>query len=227
MKFLLFAVLMTVVYSWEEITDSIRAGFNKLIGKGKGRKTGGYESDHFVSTTILLAWIPVSMVLFLASDGRMSSKLGWLIAQLLLINLFMRGFLIFKNRMNKMDRYSGWEKTGLVFYSLAGLILPTYRMFYYDSYYNERLVAKFAGILMIPALAGLLISMFFPSLPNIQTDILPNINQLIVVMVGGLFILITIEFLEKFLIVHPFRLFSFVRIVLGLFAVVILANGII
>jgi undecaprenyl pyrophosphate phosphatase UppP len=227
MKFLFFTVLLTIVYSWEDIVASFKNLQSRLVKKADTLKNAANDDDHFVGTVLLIVWIPISMILFLASDDLLTVRLGWLIAQLLLISLFLRGVVIFKHRISRMDRYSGWERVGLALFSIAGLALPTYKLARYQGYYNERLVAKFASILCLPAIAGYLINKTYPNIPSLQTEVLPNINQLIIVMVGGLFTLFTIEFLEDYLRVHTFKLFSSIRIVIGLFLFAILINGII
>lgn len=88
------------------------------------------------------------------------------------------------------------------------------------------LVGRFALFLSLPALAGLAITCFSPK-DIITGEILPNMNALLTVMVGGLFINIAVRLLEKYSRLNAAGLLSYFRIVLGILILVVLSQGLV
>lgn len=218
MKFLIFAILLTVVYSLEEIMDF----FGGLLTQ---RRKTYYKQDEGVGTTLLFFAIPVGLIYFLNSPQSLTVKLAWLSAQMILVGILASGAKIFYRRLSYSQTYSGWEKVGLVGFAVMGLITPTVRLINHRARDLGEITTKFAFWLSLPALAALLIAYFVPQ--QFGSDGLPNLDSLTIVMFGGLVILVTIEALERFLRANNFELATYFRIALGVVIIYLIASGLV
>lgn len=111
MRFLVFAVLLTVVYSFEEISIIISKIWNKLWGRNSYRHY--FEgSDNFVTATLMYVAIPLTLLYYLAGGGDVTKKLILLAVQLLLIAILATGAKKFKDNQDLISNYHGVEKIG-------------------------------------------------------------------------------------------------------------------
>lgn len=210
-KLILLSILLTVVYSWEDLKRLLL-----IVIRSKVRNKSIFYDlrlDQFVATMLMFAILPLSLMYFLASEATLTHKLAWMAAELLVISCLAYGLGIFVNRMRLLSYASGIEKISVVAYSVMGLMSPTVR--WIDPWSIERkLIVKFTFLLSLPALAGLALRV-----ANSHTDreLLPHLDLLINIMVGGLIINIAVEFLEKhFRSYRHAKLSTYLRIVLGL-----------
>lgn len=210
-RLILLGVLLTVVYSWEDLKR-----FLWLIVRSKARNkktTHSLKLDQFVATALMFATLPISLSYLLVSERSLSSKLLLMAGQMMLISVFVFGLEIFSNRMRRLSYATGAEKIAVVSYSLLGLVSPAIK--WIDPWSIEkRLIIKFTFFLSLPALVGLALNY----LTSWHLDSgLPNMDLLIRIAVMGLITIIAIEFLEKYFRLSRYAtLFSFLRIVLGL-----------
>lgn len=222
MRFILFAILLTVVYSWEEISS----GILQIIQKGKGRHPHhpDYAADEYVVNAVLFFAIPLSLIYFLASDHSTTTKLALLAGQLILVAFLSNAARIFWNRAGLINKYHGLEKVGAIGFALSGLVSPIMHLFSYTARSSYEVIGKFAALLSLPVLAGLVITFISPK-DILSGDVLPNTNNLIVVMVGGLMILIAVQTLEKHFHIKHVKIFTFIRILIGILILFVLGEG--
>jgi hypothetical protein len=222
MRFILFAILVTVVYSWDEISGLII----RIASRKKSHGHRHQNADEFVATAVMFFAIPLSLIYFLASDSPLVLKLGLLAGQLLAVAVLSSAAQLFWHRAKEVQDYHGMEKVGAVAFALAGLVSPVMRTFGRAGRSNYSLIAKFAGLLALPALLGLAIAYISPK--DILTgDVLPNTNALIMVAVGGLIIMVAAEVLEKHLKLRRIHAFAYVRVLLGIVILFTLGEGLI
>jgi hypothetical protein len=225
MRLLLFSVLLTIVYSWEEIKLVLLKSWRRWEGK-RSFYDYGDGSDKFVGLSLMYMAIPLTLIHYLGSEKEPLLKLTILSAELLAIALFSAGLRILSNRTRIIGKYQGMEKVGAVGFALAGMVSPTFLMFRRHAVTEHDLVGRFALFLSLPALAGLALAYVSPK-DIITGDILPNINVLNAVMVGGLFINISVRFLEKHFRLNSFDIMSYGRIALGVFILAVISEGLI
>jgi hypothetical protein len=225
MRFLLFAVLLTAVYSWEEISYLTSRLWHKLRKKNNNHY-GSDGSDKFVTAGLMYFAIPLTLIYYLAGDGGTIKKLFLLSVQLILIAVLAAGIKKFAENRDMIGKYQGLEKIGAVGYALSGFVSPLFLMFRRHAATEHELVGRFALFLSLPALAGLVIAFMSPK-DIITGDILPNMNSLLVVMVGGLFVNVTVHLLEKHLRLNAANLLSYFRIILGILILVVLSQGLV
>jgi hypothetical protein len=225
MRFILFALLLTVVYSWEEISYLTSRLWRKL----RKKNTHNYASDgsdKFVTAGLMYFAIPLTLIYYLAGDGSPTKKLFLLSLQLILIAVLATGVKKLADNRDMIGKYHGLEKVGAIGYAFSGFVSPLFLMFRRHAATEHELVGRFALFLCLPALAGLMIAYLSPK-DIITGDILPNMNSLLVVMVGGLFINVSVHLLEKHLRLNAANLLSYFRIILGILILVVLSQGLV
>ncbi len=179
-----------------------------------------------MTSALLFFAVPLTLIYFLKGDGQLIFKLGLLAIELIVIALVGSGIAIFNQRMQDMPHYHGWEKVGVLLFASGGFISPTFRLFYRHASSAPELVSKFALYMSLPILAGWVIAQFSPR-DIITGDILPNLNSLIIVAIGGLLIIITVKFLEEHLRINKFSLLPYTRLLLGIVLLFILSEGLV
>ncbi|HYE22563.1 MAG TPA: hypothetical protein VD998_03170 [Verrucomicrobiae bacterium] len=226
MRLLAFAILLAIVYSWDEIVDFLLKTTKLFSGQKIYATSSNYINDEQVTTILLLFAIPLSLISFLSWDYALEAKLMALAIQLLLMGLLATGGRKFWRRIRDNEDYTGWEKLGLAAYALSGLASPIMHLYSGRAKSSSEALGKFAMYLSLPAIAGLLIAQISER-DMLTGEILPNINSLIVVMTGGLFIIITINFLERYFRLYRFHLLNYMRIILGILLLFIISEGLI
>jgi hypothetical protein len=215
MKFIIFSLLLTAVYSWDDLVDNLRF----LIYRRRHRKSqfiwGDSERDSFVTTILLIFGIPLTLIYFLDGPGPLSIKLAVMSVALVGLSLLSMGIKIFNARARNINNYGGWEKVGAIGFAVAGLVYPTFRMYYRHARSAPELMAKLALYLSLPAIAGWLITLAMPNAVDTQ-EILPNLDTLTTFFVGSLMILNVIEFFERYYILYRVNLLAYCRVLLGI-----------
>ncbi|MBI4049638.1 MAG: hypothetical protein HY395_02365 [Candidatus Doudnabacteria bacterium] len=219
-KLILLSILLTLVYSWEDLKR-----FLMLMIRHRSRNKHYYHNPHldqFVATILMFAMLPVSLTFFLASEAPLDRKLIWLAGELLLISCLTYGLGKFLSRLRLLNYATGAEKIAVVTYSLAGLVSPAVR--WVDPWSIERkLIGKFTFWLSLPALFGLMLR-YLVGWSN--HELLPHLDLLIQIVVGGLIINIAVEFLEKHFSSHRHAYLStYFRILLGIAVGFVLIRG--
>lgn len=213
-KLILLSILLTVVYSWEEFKRAARVLLYGILRKQKPLTAFAGHIDEFVSLAVIFATVPAGLMYFLASSQNFFQNLLWLSVTLLSVSAVAAGAGTFARRLRYASLYSGADKIFPVAFSLGGFVSPVMSAFSNAAYLPRKTLAKFAAIMSIPPLAGLALKR-----ANGATDpmLIPNIDALIVVLVGALFIQIISGALKDFLGSYRFRkLSAYFRIVLGI-----------
>lgn len=204
-KLILVSILLTAVYSWEELKRTLRVLLYAVLYKERPREYFATHLDEFVSLAIVFAAVPVSLMVFLSNPGNFFAKLLYLALTLLGASLVAASASILMKRRSYV---------GLVL-SLVSVVSPAMQAFENAVYLPRKTLAKFAALMSIPPITGLLMKGVVN--PAADPSLLPNIDLLIYVLVGGLFIQITIGLLKDFLGSRRFRKVSvYYRVVLGI-----------
>lgn len=225
LRVLSLSILLTAVYSWEDLKRTIR-----IIAYGlAGRKHPGYyylsRLDRMVGTLVLTATIPIALTYYLVSPGTVGVKLFWLAFQLVLFTVLAAGAGTFVRWVRASKHFHGKEKTIPLTLSVAGLVAPVFALFGGGSAVEHRPLLKFAFLMSLPPLAGLLLYKLVHYHPT-YTSLLPNIDNLIALLVVALFMRITIEVLERYFKLYRLeRVFSYFRILLGIALITTIALG--
>lgn len=220
-RIVLISILLTLVYSWEELKQAVRVLFYRLLRQKRPTRYYTLHLDQFVGTLVLLATIPISLAYFLASQENFLAKLGWLALSLLVISLAAAGSGIFLRRLQYLKAYEGFNKIVPLTFSVAGFVSPFFQLFNSSAILPRNVLAKFAFFLSLPPLAGL----FLKHLVNSSSPqaFLPHQDILIYILVVALFMRLVIEFLERYFRLYRLeKLFSYFRVILGIILAVLI-----
>ncbi len=216
--------MLTAIYSWDDVVHGLLFLISKKSRRHLKHKFFFSSNDHNVTVMLMFFAIPLSLIYFLNSSGSLFFKLNLLIIELLAIAILAKGMVIFQKRIKHMNHYHGLEKIGALAFASAGFISPTFRLFYRHATNAPELVAKFALYLSLPMIAASIIAWFGPR-DVITGDLLPNMNSLLAVAVGGLIILITIKAIEQYHKLYKFDLVPYARVLLGIVLIFVLSEG--
>lgn len=221
-RLLLFSILLVVVYSWEEFKYTLRALARGFARNKNNNLFTTAHLDSFVSSLIMLTAIPIITANLLAININLTKTLFTLAWQMIAVSIVasMAGMLI---RIMRAYGFAGTtgDKTLIIATTLVGFALP-FRIAT-GSAVERKILARFAFLLSLPLIIGLALRLANGAL---SSDILPNMDLLIRVMVIAMFIHIVVNFLESH--TRHYRLGNlsvYFRIVLGIVITTILIMG--
>ena len=218
-RILLVSLLLAVIYSWEELKRAVRVIFYRLVfGKKKlFGKDGAIRTDQIVSTMVVLATLPVSLTYLLASGDDPWRKLG----TMALVLLGVSGVAIFSGVMTRGLNLLQAEL------SFSGLVSPMMSVVSGAAVLPRKLLSRFTLYLSIPPAVGLIMR-YVANYSAASADLLPNLDVLILVLVGALFLQIAASLLERYFRLFVFHiLFSYYRIALGVVLAWVLLAGVV
>jgi undecaprenyl pyrophosphate phosphatase UppP len=217
-KLILATVLITVVYSWEDLKWTLLRSVRKIL-KQKSQARIENNLDVLVGTALILATFPANLVMLLVAPGSLIAKLAVILTELLFIGLVVQ---IVEKLLSYAPAHSPqvgiWTALTQIVTRLPG---PTLQVAG-SIINNKELFGTYLKHLAIPIAFGLglkIISDKF-GLDAVQS----HADMLIGIAVGALMISITIKLLEKFFRSNNMKLFSYFRIFLGIVIIAILGN---
>ncbi|OGE81321.1 MAG: hypothetical protein A2826_02065 [Candidatus Doudnabacteria bacterium RIFCSPHIGHO2_01_FULL_43_23] len=223
-KLILVSILLTLVYSWEEIKRTIFVLFRGAT-KNDTRGYYAYRIDQMVGTLIMLAAVPIGLTWLLASEGSLLPRLGWLALILLVISLLATGTGIFVRRMRMARGTEGAEKMIPIAFAVLGLFSPLFQSVNNFSGLPRSVIGKFAFTLALPPLAGFVIKSVNDSVVT-EAALLPHLDALTILLVVALIIQITAEFLRQFFRAYRLeKFFSYFRVILGICLITVMLVG--
>ena len=203
LRIILFVLLLTVVYSWDELRSLAGISFRRL-----GRKP---SSDQIVADIVLLATIPLTLIYLIGSGQQLWLKLSVLFIEFVVIGLVLRGIEEFSRRKRFLANYEFDALAGNLF-AVAGLVSPTIK--FASNIGRSSHLGKYLLDLALPFAIGL--ALILVSVNLNPAEFADKMNLLIIIAVFGIMLNFVIDLLEK-LLRHPqLRLSSFYRIVLGI-----------
>ena len=212
-RILLLSMLLTMVYSWEEMKRAVRVLFYRLIIKKRPLfgPQGAIRIDEAVSTAVVFAAIPLSLTYLLVSSNPFRA-LGVLALVLVGASAVAYASAVAMRRFNPLP--AGFALAAIAMPALGNLaILP------------RKLLSRFSLYLALPPAVGLALR-FAVNNYGAPAEFLPNLDILILVLVGALFAQIAAEFVGRHLrAFRRFKLFSYYRVALGVVLAAILLMG--
>lgn len=215
-KLILVSLLLTMVYSWEEFKRALHLAFYSILRKKRPLKYFALHVDRYISTIVLIAVVPMSLTYLLSAPGDIFQKLRDLTIVLLMFAVAAEIAAVllryFRLRSIIGDDYNSMPAV----LSLGSLVSPKIAAISGTAGLPRSIAAKFALFLSLPPFVGLILKKFTDA-GELPPSSLPNIDALILVLVGALFLRVTIEFLERYFRIYRFKsLFSYFRIILGI-----------
>jgi|GEM_PF-3748871 hypothetical protein len=207
LRIILFILLLTVVYSFEQFCDAVLVFLFRILKKHKQTKDF-YYIDQAVGSLLVFATLPIGLAYWIATPGLLTARLVVVIIQL----LAAAGLIFVLNDLTNPRSASLLAIAGnLVARPVKALFFPSR---------DQRAMARYALSLSIPLLIAVLIKLWFADDFIIFQS---NLDQLILVALIGVFISITIKFLEDEFRLRRLHLMAYFRIVLGIIIIYILS----
>ena len=212
-RLLFLSILLTSVYSWEDLKRSTRLIFGKILRR-RFRANSTLESrqlDEKVTIAIMAASLPMGLIFFLLVDDDFFVRLTYLTG-------VMFGLVIVSVLCSSLFRY---VQTLPALFSGLGKNAPVVGVFASAVVLPRMVFAKFIFFLALPFETGVVLKLFSGT-----GQFLPNHDLLIKVLIGALLIRVAIELLEWAFRWHALpRLFSYFRVVLGIILVWLMLAG--
>lgn len=223
-KIILTSILLTLVFSWEECKRAFRTVIFGLLRRRDPKKFYSQHLDRFVGTLILLATIPLGLTYFLLSSGNFFHRLWVLALQLLVVSLVATGSEKFVFWITESKKTQGHEKTIPIIFAILEFFSPIFHPFSGLDGQQRKILASFAFWLSLPPLAGLLLGLIHGEVT--KNGGLPQIDAGIALLVGSLFIRITVDFLEAAFRLYALeKVFAYYRMLLGIVLIALMLFG--
>jgi undecaprenyl pyrophosphate phosphatase UppP len=207
-RLVLATILITVVYSWDELKRSLLWSIKSILRQ----KYNPYTSpsyDHIVGMALILATIPANLVYLLLTDVPLTQKLLLLLVELILIGILAS---VVETLMNRGKHHH--SNVIVLLTSLAmGIFNPLLHPFQ-SLASNRRIFAVYLKHLIFPIIFALTLKYLTDKFGNATVS--NNLDRLIALAAIGLIISLTIDFLERYFRVHKLHLFAYFRILLGI-----------
>jgi undecaprenyl pyrophosphate phosphatase UppP len=220
-RLILLILLLTVVYSWEELQYVVVAIWFKISKQNKIYPKNS-ELDILVSDIVVIATIPLSLAYLLIASGNLVTKLLVILVEFLLLSLALKGIEEYSKRRRFTRDYQGTDKIIAVIYSLTGLISPSMRYAGSASRTASR-VGIYLWALAIPLISGLGLTITVHKLG--MAEFVDRLDSLIAIAVLGLVLNITIEILEKIFKSNRLHMTSLMRVILGILIIFVLTRA--
>ncbi len=214
----LLILLLTVVYSWEEMKYVWVVIFRKLRNKNPNYQKNS-ELDALVMDIVLIATIPISLAYLILSEGSLPHKLIIVLSEILLLSLAIKGIETYKFRRRFTKDYTGSDKIVAIIFSLAGLVSPSWKLAV-KTVSSTANLSKYLFALALPLISGLVLAVTIRKfgLEEMQS----KLDQLIIIAVLALMLNITIEILETIFKSKNLRISVLMRVALGILIIAVL-----
>lgn len=215
-RILAISILLLIVYSWEDLKWILRRLAFSIFKRrnGPGKRLLAQKLDERVGILVILATVPIGFVYMISQADNIFSKLIW-------IGGILIGLAVAAITSEVLLRRAARYATPLG--GIVSLFAPMFAVAAETAYLPRKVMAKFAFLLALPPLAGLVLKYLNNSTYEV---LIPRLDILTAVLVGSLFLRITIEFLEHYFHLYNLeKLFSYYRVVLGIVLAIILLEG--
>ena len=211
-------ILITVVYSWEDLKRTLVWSMRSIL-RQKNKTYTSNNYDQIVGTALVLATLPANLVYLLLGEGALMIKLLVVLSELLLIGLLVEVVEVFIHLANAQPHQTGiWVMISSV---LIGAAQPTVRLAGQIISHKE-LFTSYLRHLIFPILFGIGLKFW---VDHYGSDVVAaHSDTLVGIAVAGVVINVTIELLERFFRRHRIPLSAYFRIVLGLLLIVTLGG---
>lgn len=208
-RLILFILLLTVVFSWEEF---------KYVILALRRKNS--DTDSIVSDLVLIAAIPINLVYLLSgTESSLLEKLAVICLELLVVGLFIKGVEEYAKRRYLTNNQQGFDLVVSYGFAILGLLSPTFK-FAVNATNNRSRLASLFLTLTTPLVLG--IGMVLVTRHIGSSGFEEKMQPLIIIAILGLVLNAVIELLEKMFKLYRLHLFSYFRVVLGIVIILIL-----
>jgi hypothetical protein len=204
-KVVLFILLLTVVYSFEQFLDVITVFLFRLLKRHKTPKDY-YYIDQAVGSLLIFATFPIGLAYWLASPGILTTKLIVVVIQL----IAAAGLIYSLQHISRYGAEIGSLASHLVSSPLKGLFAPNH---------DQRVIGRYIISLCVPLLGAVFLKLSMKDNTLVLQD---RIDQLITVALYGMFISVAIKFLEEHFRLYRLHLFGYFRILLGIVIILLL-----
>ena len=211
-RLILFILLITVVYSWEEFKHVLLVLWSRLRNKHSTHQKNS-ASDSVVSDILIVATIPFTLAFLLLSEGSIIQKFLVIFGELIILGLALKGWEEYSRRRHFTRDYEGADIYIAHAFSLIGLVSPSWKFATKAAGKTSR-TASYIFVLSLPLLFGLFLAW---AAQTYGSDVLDqHLDLLIQIAVLGLVMSITIEVLEKMFKLYRLHMSGLLRILLGL-----------
>jgi hypothetical protein len=219
------SILLTVVYSWEDLKHLARRVARILARSREPIKIVVSNLDKLVGTLVMLGTFPATLLFFVSSGKTFFANLIYAAAGLLLVSVVAAGVSAVLKRAPLAMEYGGAAGLIPIGFSAVTLFFPTFRMASNLSLLPRRTLAQFSFLLSLPLLLGFVLGKV-AGVASAGEEYLPNIQILILVLIAALFMRISSNFLGKHFRLYQLNgWFSYFRIALGIVLGTILLLG--
>ena len=219
-RLVLLILLLTVVYSWEELKYVLVVIWSKLRNK-KTIYEKFSETDDLVADIVLVATVPLSLAYLILNPGSLPLKLFIILAEFVGMSLLLKGLEEYRWRRRFTKDSVGTNKIIAIAFSLIGLVSPSWR-FASNAARSTTRISRYLLTLAIPLTSGLGLAIAAHRLGSDEFQ--SRLDPLIAVATLGLVLNATIEILEHTFKSNNIRLLSFARIILGIALIFVLAR---
>jgi undecaprenyl pyrophosphate phosphatase UppP len=212
-KLLLFTILILFVYQFDDVLRGLHLAVSKI--RNKKYKQLVLDSDRYVAMAMTIIGMPLALNYMLTSDHSLGLKFLYIGLTFLIFGILISGIGIFMKRLKHLSYYENVNMFAGSIYAIAGLFHPVMNYVPWHSGRDRVGLARFAMLLSIPPLVAILFRAYYDQY-SFQAEFLRYIDVLLVVLVGALFMLLTIRMLSRFLIHSNLNLAAYMRVVIGI-----------
>lgn len=219
-RLVLLILLLTVVYSWEELKYVVSVIGSKIANRNTIYSKNS-ETDILVSDLVVIAIIPISLAYLILSDGSLPLKLLVVLIEFLFAGLLMKGVEEYFWRRRFTRHYTGSDKIIAIIFSLAGFVSPSWNFATQAARSTSRL-SKYLFALALPLVSGLALTLVVRRVG--MDEFLGRIDSLIAIATLGLVLNVTIEILEHLFKTNRWHLSMLMRVALGIAIIFVLGR---
>lgn len=212
-KILLFSILLVLVYQFDEVVRGVLHIMRRVLKQKLHYVIR--DSDHYVGTALTIATMPLLLYSIMASEQELIVKLIWLACVYLGFAVAAAGLGYFLGQIRHLKTREGYDLAFSALGVVGGLFHPSLNMVPWHAGRERMTFAKLAFLLSIPAVLAALFKIYYDQ-SMYQAELSEYLDVLIIVLIGGVFINITISALEKYLKTNNLGIFSYFRIAAGL-----------
>ena len=211
-KILLVSILLVVVYQFDELAHAARVVLDRLSGRRTPRLVA--ETDHYVGTALTIACLPLLLNLIFVSEQELPVKLALVAGAYLIFAVLATGVGVFARRLRHRRHYNGVTMAFSAVSLVGTLFHPSLGMVPWHAGRERATYAKLAFLLSLPVLLGLAFQSMYGT--GYREEFSAYLDMLVVVMIGGSFMYIVINFLERYFKSHRVSVSGYFRVALGL-----------
>lgn len=220
-KILLISSLLGIVYQFNELVRLLLNGLSRIT---KRKYNISLHTDQHVGTAMAIIGMPIILNYLFTSGQKLSESLFFIAAVLILFYVLCVIIHVLLKQTSHLNYYNGASGIISVGYTLSAIFHPILRTMPWHAGREAKMLGKLALMLAVPVVGGLILRNIFE--PDIyQNRFAKAWDVALVVMVGGIFILITTRALKKHFKRSKMPIFGYYRVALGLVVTWILVNN--